>query len=257
MRVYAIVNQKGGVGKTTTAQNVAAGLALKSKKVLVIDLDPSGNLSTGAGVQIDENTPTIYEVIKDNADINGAVQKAQGGAYDVIPADDALSGATMELSGIPGREFILKEALEKLKTPYDYILIDCPRALDTLSVMALTAANAAIVPVQAHFYALEGIAQLKETMEVIQKRINPGLQIGGVLVTMYDPRKVSNREVLAMLQDAFPGKVYDTKIGNYVALAEAPSGGMDIFAYKPKDKGAEQYKALVEEITKKERGTRK
>lgn len=252
MTVYAVVNQKGGVGKTTTAQNVGAGLAIKGKRVLLIDLDPSGNLTTGAGVKIGEGDPTIYEVIKGTADINDAIRPAQGGNYDIVPADSLLSGATVELSGVPGRELILKEAVEVIKAPYDYIFIDCPRALDTLSIMGLTAAQAAIVPVQAHYYALDGIAQLKETVDLIKKRMNPALQIGGVLITMYDPRKVANREVLESVRQAFPDTIYKTTIGNYTALAEAPSFGKDIFTYKAKDKGAAQYMELVNEIIKRE-----
>ena len=256
MKVYAIVNQKGGVGKTTTAQNVGAGLALKGKRVLLIDLDPSGNLTTGAGVKIGDGDPTIYEIIKGKAQLTDAIRAAQSGNYDIVPADNLLSGATVELSGVPGRELILKEAIESMnvKPAYDYVFIDCPRALDTLSIMGLTAAQAAIVPVQAHYYALDGIAQLTETVELIKKRINPGLKIGGVLITMYDPRKVANREVLENVREAFPDAIYKTTIGNYTALAEAPSRGMDIFAYKPKDKGAEQYAELVKEILKREVG---
>ena len=252
MRIYALVNQKGGVGKTTTAVNVGAGLALSGKRVLLIDTDPSGNLTTGTGVKIGDNDPTIYEVLKGAADINDTIRPAQGGNYDVIPADGMLSGANIEFSNVPGREMLLREAIEKINTEYDYILIDAPRALDTLSVMGLTAAQAAIVPVQAQYYALDGIAQLMETVKLVKKRMNPALEIGGVLVTMYDRRKVSNREVLESVQAAFPEKVYKTAIGNYTALSEAPSYGKDIFAYKPKDKGALQYMELVREILERE-----
>ena len=252
MRIYALVNQKGGVGKTTTAVNVGAGLALSGKRVLLIDTDPSGNLTTGTGVQIGGNDPTIYEVLKGAADINDTIRPAQGGNYDVIPADGMLSGANIEFSNVPGREMLLREAIEKINTEYDYILIDAPRALDTLSVMGLTAAQAAIVPVQAQYYALDGIAQLMETVKLVKKRMNPALEIGGVLVTMYDRRKVSNREVLESVQAAFLEKVYKTAIGNYTALSEAPSYGKDIFAYKPKDKGALQYMELVREILERE-----
>lgn len=253
MIIYAVVNQKGGVGKTTTAVNVGAGLAIKGKRILLIDTDPSGNLTTGAGVKIDNGDPTTYEILKGAADINDAIRPAQGGNYDIVPADSLLSGATVEFSNVPGREMLLKEAIEKIKAPYDYVFIDCPRALDTLSIMGLTAAQAAIVPVQAQYYALDGIAQLVETVELIRRRMNPALEIGGVLVTMYDRRKVSNREVLESVQKAFPDKVYKTTIGNYTALSEAPSYGKDIFAYKPKDKSAEQYAELVKEIIEKER----
>lgn len=252
MRIYALVNQKGGVGKTTTAINIGAGLALSGKRVLLIDTDPSGNLTTGTGVQIGGNDPTIYEVLKGAADINDTIRTAQGGNYDVVPADSALSGANIEFSNVPGREMLLREAIEKIGAEYDYILIDAPRALDTLSIMGLTAAQAAIVPVQAQYYALDGIAQLVETVKLVKKRMNPALEIGGVLVTMYDRRKVSNREVLESVQAAFPETAYKTTIGNYTALSEAPSFGKDIFAYKPKDKGALQYMELVREILQRE-----
>ena len=252
MKVYAFVNQKGGVGKTTTAINVGAGLAISGKRVLLIDTDPSGNLTTGAGVKIGDDDPTIYEVLKGTASINDSIKAAQGGNYDVVPADTMLSGATIEFSNVPGREMLLREAIEGISTEYDYILIDAPRALDALSIMGLTAAQAAIVPVQAQYYALDGIAQLVETIRLVKKRMNPALEIGGVLVTMYDRRKVSNRDVLESVLEAFSDKAYKTTIGNYTALAEAPSYGKDIFAYKPKDKGALQYMELVREIMERE-----
>lgn len=252
MKIYALVNQKGGVGKTTTAINIGAGLALSGKRVLLIDTDPSGNLSTGTGVKPGRYDATIYEVLKGSVNINDAIRRARAGNYDVLPADNMLSGANIEFSSTQGRELILKKAIGKIQKKYDYIIIDAPRALDTLSIMGLTAAQKVIVPVQAHYYALEGIAQLTDTIKLVRARMNPVLQIGGILVTMYDRRKVSNREVLENLQAAFPEKVYKTTIGNYTALAEAPSFGEDIFTYRPKDKGALQYMELVKEILKSE-----
>lgn len=252
MKIYIFVNQKGGVGKTTSCINVGAGLAISGNNVLMIDTDPSGNLTTGTGVKIGDNDPTIYEVLKGTADINDAIRPSHSGNYDVLPADSILSGATIEFSSVPGREMLLREAIEKIITKYDYILIDAPRALDTLSIMGLTAAHAAIVPVQAQYYALDGIAQLVETISLIKKRMNHSLEIGGVLVTMYDRRKVSNRDVLESVQAAFPDRIYKTIIGNYTALSEAPSYGKDIFSYKPKDKGALQYMELVREILERE-----
>ena len=179
-------------------------------------------------------------------------QPAQGGKYDVLPADSMLSGADVELATVPGREMLLKEAIAQLSKPYDYVLIDCPPSLNTLSLMALTAANGVIVPVQAQYLALDGMAQLNQTIELVRKRMNPQLEICGVLVTLYDPRKLLNKEVLESLTAAFPGKVYATTISNNIALAEAPSYDKDIFEYKPKSKGAEQYRQLVQEILKAE-----
>lgn len=250
MKIYALVNQKGGVGKTTTALNVGAGIAATGKAVLLIDADQSGNLSKSAGIELSDDAPTVYEVLKGIADINDAVQPAQGGKYDVLPADSMLSGADVELATVPGREMLLKEAIAQLSKPYDYVLIDCPPSLNTLSLMALTAANGVIVPVQAQYLALDGMAQLNQTIELVKKRMNPQLEICGVLVTLYDPRKLLNKEVLESLTAAFPGKVYATTISNNIALAEAPSYGKDIFEYKPKSKGAEQYRQLVQEILK-------
>ena len=249
-KIIAFINQKGGVGKTTTCLSVGAGLVLEGKTVLLIDTDPSGNLTKSAGIKLSDNMLTTYEVLKETANINDAVQKAQYGEYDVLPADSMLSGADVELSNIPGREMLLKEAIVQLSKKYDYILIDCPPSLNTISLMGLTAAQNVIVPVQAEYLALDGIAQLTETISLVRKRMNPNLEISGILVTFYDSRKLLNREVLKSLTTAFPNKVYHTAIGNNIALAEAPSYGKDIFAYKPQSKGAIQYKSLVKEILK-------
>jgi len=249
-KIIAFINQKGGVGKTTTCLSVGAGLALRGKKVLLIDTDPSGNLTKSAGIKLSDDMPTTYEVLKETTNINDALQKAQYGEYDVLPADSMLSGADVELSNIPGREMLLKEAIAQLSKSYDYILIDCPPSLNTISLMGLTAAQNIIVPVQAEYLALDGIAQLTETISLVRKRMNPHLEISGVLVTFYDSRKLLNREVLKSLTTAFHNKVYQTTISNNVALAEAPSYGKDIFAYKPQSKGALQYMSLIEEILK-------
>lgn len=244
----AFVNQKGGVGKTTTTLNVGAGLAEKGKKVLLIDADQSGHLTKSAGVELTGNTPTLYEVLKGTENINNTIQSVQSGKYEILPSDNMLSGIDVELSTIPGREMLLKEALTQLSKTYDYILIDCPPSLNTMSLMALTAAQGVIVPVQAHYLALDGMAQLNETINLVKKRMNPQLYICGILVTLYDSRKLLNKDVLESLTTAFPDKVYKTTISNNIALAEAPSYGKDIFEYKSKSKGAEQYRQLVKEI---------
>lgn len=248
MKTIAFVNQKGGVGKTTSCLSVGAALARSGKRVLLIDADPQGNLTISAGVKIGDNEPTIYEVLKGSASINDAIKD---GKYDLIPADIMLSGADIELSAVPGREMILKEAVSQLDRQYDYILIDCPPALNVITLMALTAANSLIVPVQAHYLALNGVAQLQDTIELVKKRMNPQLEIMGVIVTQYDKRKILNREVYDSLTAAFPGKIFQTTITNSIALAEAPSFGEDIFSYNPSSKAAAQYSEIADEILKR------
>lgn len=251
MAIITFVNQKGGVGKTTSCLNVGAGLSLQGKRVLLIDTDPQGNLTISAGVKLKDGEPTVYEVLKGSADINEVIQKP-GGGYDLLPADIMLSGADIELASVPGREMILKEAIAQLRTAYDYILIDCPPSLSIITLMGLTASNSVIVPVQSHYLALNGIAQLMDTIKLVKKRMNPQLEVGGVIVTQYDNRLILHKEVLQSLQAAFPGKVFKTMISNSVALAEAPSFGQDIFQYKPSCKAADQYKALVGELLERE-----
>lgn len=248
MQVIAFVNQKGGVGKTTSCLNVGAGLSHKGKRVLLIDTDPQGNLTISAGIHLKDGEPTVHEVLKGSTNINDAIKP---GTYDVLPADIMLSGAEIELASVPGREMILKEAIGELKKPYDYILIDCPPSLSIITLMALTAANSVIVPVQAHYLALNGIAQLRDTISLVRKRMNPQLNIGGVIVTQYDNRRLIDKEVLESLTAAFPGKVFETTVSNSVALVEAPSFGKDIFEYKPNSKPAAQYEAIVNEIMKR------
>lgn len=252
MAIITFVNQKGGVGKTTSCLNVGAGLSLQGKRVLLIDTDPQGNLTISAGVKLKDDEPTVYEVLKGSADINEVIRQQPGGGYDLLPADIMLSGADIELASVPGREMILKEAIAQLKTAYDYILIDCPPSLSIITLMGLTASNSVIVPVQSHYLALNGIAQLMDTVKLVKKRMNPQLEVGGVIVTQYDNRLLLHKEVLQSLQAAFPGKVFKTMISNSVALAEAPSYGQDIFQYKPSCKAAEQYKALVGELLERE-----
>lgn len=244
MKTYALCNQKGGVGKTTTTLSVGAALADQGYKVLLIDADPQGNLTISAGIDLQDGDTTVYEVLKDQVTAKAAIKP---GAYDVLPADIALSGADIELSNIPGRELLLKEALEPIKADYDYILIDCPPSLSLITLMALTAADGVIVPVQAHYLAMQGIKQLTDTISLVKRRMNPQLDVAGVLITQYGRSKL-NRDVLEAIQNAFPGKVYKTQISNNIALAEAPSYGKDVMSYKPKSKGAEQYKELAKEI---------
>lgn len=249
MKKIAFINQKGGTGKTTSTLNVGAALARDGYKVLLIDIDPQGNLTTSAGlVELLENEPTVYEVLK-GQDINKAIKQKKG-AYDILPTDIRLSGADIELSAVAGRDYILKEAIEALEIEYDYILIDCPPSLSVITLMGLTAADSVIIPVQAQYLALKGMAQLIDTINLVKKRMNPGLEIAGVLLTMYDSRKNLDREILENVTAAFPNKVFNTTINNNVALAEAPAFGMDIYEYKPDSKGAQQYEQLTDEIIK-------
>lgn len=243
---YCFINQKGGVGKTTSCLNVGAALANKGYKVLLVDTDAQGSLTQSAGVQISDEAPTVLEVLKGAADINAAI--VERGRYCILPADIRLSGADLELNNVIGRERLLQEALAKLNRPFDYILIDCPPTLSLITVMSLAAADKVIIPIQAHYLALNGCAQLLDTIKLVKARINTGLEIGGVIVTMYDSRKNLANEVADNIRAAFPAKVFNNFIPDNVSLAEAPAFGRDIFEYKPDSKGAQQYEALTEEI---------
>lgn len=248
MKILAFVNQKGGVGKTTCCINIGAALSRKGKRVLLIDADPQANLTVSAGIQLKDDEPTIYDAMKGDEFTSSVIKQKPGAEYDILPADIMLSGADLELASEPGREMILKECLEDVAGKYDYVLIDCPPALNLISIMALTAATGVIIPVQAQYLALNGVAQLLDTVKLVQKRMNPQLEIQGFIVTLYDPRKLLNKEVLESLNEAFPGKVFSTTISSSIALAEAPSAGNDIFQYKPGSKAAKQYEALTEEL---------
>lgn len=243
---YCFINQKGGVGKTTSCLNVGAALANKGYKVLLVDTDAQGSLTQSAGVQISDEAPTVLEVLKGAADINAAI--VERGRYCILPADIRLSGADLELNNVIGRERLLQEALAKLNRPFDYVLIDCPPTLSLITVMSLAAADKVIIPIQAHYLALNGCAQLLDTIKLVKARINTGLEIGGVIVTMYDSRKNLANEVADNIRAAFPAKVFNNFIPDNVSLAEAPAFGRDIFEYKPDSKGAQQYEALTDEI---------
>ena len=263
MKILSFVNQKGGVGKTTSAVNVGAGLALQGKKVLLVDLDAQENLSVSLGKYPTENDATIYEILRGTAKASDAIipvlydsdnkyAKHIEARFDIIPADIRLAVAELDLNAVAGREMILKEALEEVKNNYDYIIIDCSPSLGILTLNALTASNKVYIPVQPEYLSLNGVAQLQQTIDLVQKRLNQALEIGAVIITMYDGRKSLNNLVLENLQKYFGNKVLNTRIPNNVALAEAPSEGQDIFRYKPKSKGAAAYKELVKEIMKVE-----
>lgn len=247
-RIIALVNQKGGVGKTTCTINIGAGLHRKGKRVLLADLDPQGNLTVSVGIQAEQLANTMHEVL------NGACTAADAivsRGYDVLPADIRLSGAELGLSAVPGREMLLKEALEPLADKYDYIFIDCPPSLGLITLNGLTAATELYIPLQAEFLALNGISQLLTTVEAVKKRLNPQLGITGIIVTMYDRRKNLNREVFEIIDRHFGERTFETKIRNNVAIAEAPSHGQDIYEYKPDSYGAQDYAALTDEIIRR------
>jgi chromosome partitioning protein len=253
-RVIALVNQKGGVGKTTSTINVGAALHRAGKRVLMVDLDPQGNLTVSVGIEAYNLESTIFEVLKGDRKITEATVKR---GYDVVPADIRLSGADMELSAVPGREMLLKEALQQVASKYDYILIDCPPSLGLITLNGLTAAQEIFIPLQAEFLALNGMAQLLNTVKAVQKRLNPQLEVTGIITTLYDSRKNLNKEVLEKIQQYFPNKTFKTLIRDNVALAEAPSFGQDIFEYRPDSAGAKDYAALCEEIISQETRVKK
>lgn len=249
-RIIALVNQKGGVAKTTSTINIGAALANKGKKVLLIDLDPQGNLTASLNISAHELDNTIHEVLKGDSKIYKTIKTINN--YSVIPADIRLSGAEIELSSQPGREMILKERLGPIVVDYDYILIDCPPSLGLLTLNGLTAAKEIFIPLQAEYLALHGMGQLLKTVETVNKRLNPDLAITGIITTFYDNRKILNREVLEKIEAYFPDKLFNTRIRNNISLAEAPSYGMDIFQYKNNSNGAKDYAALTKEIIEQE-----
>ncbi len=244
--ILAVSNQKGGVGKTTSAVNISAGLALKDKKVLLLDLDPQGNATSGLNIAKDKKG--IYEVLIGNAEINETVIPTQYKNLFIIPANTSLSGATVEMVALKDRETLLKSALEKLETPFDFIIIDCPPSLDLLTVNAFTAANKVLVPIQCEFYALEGLSQLINTVKLIKRRLNPMLDIDGVVCTMYDSRTNLSEQVVSEVKRFFKNKVYSSFIPRNVRLAEAPSYGKPIQYYDAYCPGALAYKNLCDEI---------
>ena len=241
--IYAISNHKGGVGKTTSTINIGAALATKKKKVLLIDLDPQANLTQSLGIK--ESEITIYDNLKGEQLISPIEYKSN---LYVLPSSLDLSAAEIELSSEPGREYILKEILVRLKDKYDYILIDCPPSLGLLTINALTAADFVIIPMQAEFLPLRGLAKLNEVIEKIKARLNPNLEIGCVFLTQFDSRKILNRDVAESVSGFFGKKFLNSKISNNIALAEAPSQGKDIFSYNRTCKGAEDYIQVVEEM---------
>lgn len=248
-RVIAIANQKGGVGKTTTAINLGASLAVAEKRTLVVDIDPQGNATSGLGLEHRETVSTVYDVLVGEKSAEEVVSREVHFPYlDLIPSTRDLVGAEIELVQAPQRERILRRALEPLRERYDYILVDCPPSLGLLTLNTLTAADSVLIPIQCEFYALEGLSQLLNTIRLVQKGLNPSLDIEGVLLTMYDRRLNLSRQVAAEAREYFGAKVYRTAIPRNVRLAEAPSFGQPIVMYDVLSQGAQAYLALAKEI---------
>ena len=247
-RIIAVANQKGGVGKTTTAINLAACLAEAGKKVLTIDLDPQGNMTSGLGVDKNEVENTVYELMLDECSIKESMTDTVVDGMKVIPSNVNLAGAEIELLGIPEKEYILRNAVDYIKEDYDFIVIDCPPSLNMLTINAMTTANSVLVPIQCEYYALEGLSQLIHTIDLVQQRLNPNLLIEGVVFTMYDVRTNLSNQVVENVRNNLNQTIYDTIIPRGVRLAEAPSHGLPITQYDNRSTGAKAYMALAKEV---------
>ena len=247
-RIIAIANQKGGVGKTTTAINLSSCLAEAGKKVLTIDLDPQGNMTSGLGVDKNELENTVYELMLDECSIKESMADTVVEGMKIIPSNVNLAGAEIELLGINEKEYILKNALSSILSDYDYIFIDCPPSLSILTLNALTAAHAVIVPIQCEFFALEGLGQLMNTVKLVKQHLNSNLQIDGVICTMFDSRTNLSAQVVEEVKRFFSSKVYGTAIPRNIRLAEAPSYGLPIETFDSKSSGATAYRDLAEEF---------
>ncbi len=252
MKTIAFANQKGGVGKTTSVINCSAALSLKDKKVLMVDLDPQAHLTAGSGISPYKLEVTIYDVLKGEADPREAVitLKQEYGLLDLMPASISLAGADTDFVSEPGREYLLREALHKVRPAYDYVIIDCPPSLGILTVNAFTAADSIIVPLQTEYFALHGTRQLMQIISKVQSRLNPDLTMAGVLITMLDSRNNIHTEIVETIKNKFDNRVFNTVIRRNIALVESPSFGQSIFDYKPSSSGAKDYKNFVEELLK-------
>ena len=256
VRIIAITNQKGGVGKTTTAVNLAASLASLERKVLLVDLDPQGNATTGSGIDKQGVEKTVYHLLLGSAGLDAVKARSEAGGFDVVPANRDLAGAEVELVEEKQREYRLKSALGAAVGRYDYVLIDCPPALNLLTVNALTCADSVIIPMQCEYFAIEGLADLVNTIKKIKARLNPALVIDGVARVMFDNRNTLAQHVSDQLKGHFGAKVFDTLVPRNVRLAEAPSHGLAALQYDRASRGAQAYLQMARELIEKQEGIR-
>lgn len=250
-RIIAVANQKGGVGKTTTAINLSSCLSALGKRVLAIDMDPQGNMTSGLGVDKDNVEKTVYDLIIGRATVEECLCKEVFENLDLLPTNIDLSAAEIELIGVENKEFIIRDEVAKIRGNYDFVIVDCPPSLSMLTINAMTTADTVLVPIQCEYYALEGLSQLIHTIELVQERLNPKLEIEGVVFTMYDARTNLSLQVVENVKDNLNQNIYKTIIPRNVRLAEAPSYGMPINLYDPKSSGAESYLLLAEEVINK------
>ena len=250
-RIIAVANQKDGVGKTTTAINLSSCLASLGKKVLAIDMDPQGNMTSGLGIDKNEVKYTVYDLILGHVDIKKVICKNALENVDILPTNIDLSAAEIELIGVEEKEFIIQKEVDKIRENYDFIIIDCPPSLSMLTINAMTTANSVLVPIQCEYYALEGLSQLIHTIDLVKERLNPELKIEGVVFTMYDARTNLSLQVVENVKDNLQQAIYKTIIPRNIRLAEAPSHGLPINLYDPKSAGAESYILLAEEVINK------
>ncbi|MFC1721416.1 ParA family protein [Patescibacteria group bacterium] len=252
-QVIALVNQKGGVGKTTTALNLGAYLAEAQKHVLLVDSDPQGNATSGVGIRVEAGRAGLYEVLSNQVQAKAVIQKSPVANLSIFPSTQTLAAANVELVNVENREFLLREALLGVRNDYDYILIDCPPSLGILTINGLAAADDVVIPVQSEYYALEGLGQLLETIHLVQQNLNKDLRIMGAVVTMHDRRTKLSAQVLKEMNRHFPNKVFDSVIPRNIKLSEAPSHGQTIRQYEPWSKGAKAYRRLAEEILRQDK----